>query len=64
MSTENKELTLYGFKDLDMQVKKLEMVELSLREDIDTYMYMLEDKKENSSAEDVRFIMLDLLTAI
>ncbi len=63
MSTQKKKLNLYGYKELDTRIKQLELIEESIGEDIETYLYMLEDKEENNSVEDIRFIMLDLIVA-
>ena len=64
MSAKEKRLRLYSYKELDTKIKLLETIEKSLGDDIDTYMSMLEDNDENSTADDVRFIMLDLLVAV
>jgi len=63
MSTQKKKLNLYGYKELDTRIKQLELIEESIGEDIETYLYMLEDTKEYSTVEDIRFIMLDLIVA-
>jgi hypothetical protein len=63
MSTQEKKLNLYGYVELNTKAKQLELIEESLSSDIELYLSMLEDEEENSSVEDVRFIMLEMMVA-
>ena len=63
MSTQEKKLNLYSYVELDTKIKKIELVEESMSDDIKLFLIMLEDEEENDSAEDVRFIMLEMMIA-